>query len=98
MAAILFIGDELTAAGFRLAGATVRVPAPGEAAAALDAARREAELILIGADCAGSLPRAVLREALAAATPLVLVVSGVRELAPPPDPAARVRALLGLES
>jgi len=98
MATILFIGDELTAAGFRLAGANVRVPAPGEEAAALEAARREADLILIASDCAASMPRGVLREALAAAAPLVLVVAGVLDRAPQPDPATRLRALLGLES
>lgn len=38
----IYLGDEVNGAGFRLAGAQVRVPEPGAAAEALDEARAQA--------------------------------------------------------
>ena len=93
----LFIGDEVSAAAFRLAGMTVRVPAEGEEAALLEQAGSGAELVLISAECAARIPRATLRQALAAPAPLTLVVPDVRGHLAPPDMAARLRAQLGME-
>lgn len=98
MPAPVFIGDEVSAAGYRLAGAVVRTPEPGEEAATLEAARSEAQLVLITAEYAERIARPQLNAALGAETPLVLVVAGVRDRNPPPDPGARLRILLGLES
>lgn len=96
MPAPIFLGDEVSAAGFRLAGLRVRIPPAGEEASFLDAARREAELVLIGADCAARMPASVLRQAVAAPLPLVLVVPDLLGRAEPPDLAARLLAQLGI--
>jgi vacuolar-type H+-ATPase subunit F/Vma7 len=98
MAATVFIGDELTAAGFRLAGARVRVPEDGEATRLLEQARGEAELVLITAACARGVDPATLSEALMAARPLVVVVPDAAGIIAPPDLAARMLATLGIET
>ena len=98
MAAPAFIGDELTGAGFRLAGARVFVPEPSEGAGALGRARAEADIILITADCARRIDRSVLREALMAAHPMVVVVPDAASAVAPPDIAAQLRSALGIDS
>ncbi|WP_137893150.1 V-type ATP synthase subunit F [Ramlibacter sp. 2FC] len=96
MPAPIFLGDEVSAAGFRLAGARARVPAPGEEASFLEQARREAELVLLSAECAARIPAPLLRRALTAPLPLVLVVPDLLGRAEPPDLAARLLAQLGI--
>ena len=95
-AAPLFIGDELAAAGYRLAGARVRVPKAGEEAQALSTALGEASLVLISADVAQRLPASLLADASAALRPLLLVVPATQGQAGRPDIALRLRAQLGL--
>lgn len=96
MVALHYIGDEIGAAGWQLAGASVHVPEPGGEAAALDAARGEAALVLISAALAPRIEGATLRRAVAALAPLVLVVPDTQGIAALPDFAARLRAQLGL--
>ena len=98
MPAPIFLGDELAAAGYRLAGAQVRTPSPGEAAAALAQACAQSPLVLLSADLAAQVGAAALQRALAAATPLVLVVPDIHGRVPLPDLAARLRAQLGFEA
>ena len=98
MAAPVFLGDEVAAAGFRLAGANVRTPAPGQESAALAEARAVASLILVSADVAQRIDPATLRAAQAAMSPLVAIVPDVHDAVAPPDLAARLRAQLGLEA
>jgi len=93
---IIFIGDEVAAAGFRLAGVRVAVPQPGEEAATLADARETADLVLIGAEVAARLPQALVRDAVAATAPLVLVVPDVRGRVTLPDAAAILRGQLGV--
>ena len=93
---IVFVGDEVTAAGFRLAGIGVRVPRPGGELAALLAACGEASVVLLGAACAATLPQPVLESALAGLAPLVVIVPDATGREPPADPAAKVRRLLGV--
>lgn len=97
MPAPCFIGDEVGAAGFRLAGADVRIPAPGGEADALAAALRVAPLVLVSAGVAARLPARDLERALAALTPMTVVVPDLSGEAPWPDPAERLRRQLGLE-
>ena len=98
MPAPIFLGDELAAAGYRLAGALVRTPLPAEAAAALAQACAQAPLVLVSASVAARVGAAALQRALAAAAPLVLVVPDVHGGVPLPDLAARLRAELGFEA
>jgi vacuolar-type H+-ATPase subunit F/Vma7 len=98
MAAPVYIGDEVSAAGYRLAGAIVRTPRAGEAAAALAWARAQAPLVLVSAPVAAAVPDIALRAAVSALAPLVLIVPDLHGKVPLPDLAARLRAQLGLEA
>lgn len=94
---VIYIGDELTAAGFRLAGAQVLLPAAGEEAASLARAQRDGQLVLLSADVAARLPRELLGAALAALAPLTLVVPDLLGRQPLPDRAQRLRRRMGME-
>jgi vacuolar-type H+-ATPase subunit F/Vma7 len=97
VAAPIYIGDEVSAAGFRLAGARVNVPEPGRESAALADARASAPLVLVSAAVATRIPEVEMRRALAALAPLALIVPDLRGEAQVPDVAARLRHQLGLE-
>ena len=94
---VTFIGDEVTAAGFRLAGVSVRVPARGAETAALREEVSRAALILIGRGAAERVDPHELQRALASASPLVLVLPDAAGLPPEVDVAARVRLQLGVD-
>jgi vacuolar-type H+-ATPase subunit F/Vma7 len=97
MHAPTYIGDEVTAAGYRLAGALVRVPAVGETTAAFDEARALSPLVLVSAAVAAKIDPATLRTALMALAPLVLIVPDAQGEVPLPDLAERLRGQLGME-
>jgi vacuolar-type H+-ATPase subunit F/Vma7 len=97
MSAPVFIGDEVGAAGYRLAGAAVRTPLPGEETDALAWACGQAPLVLVSAAVATGIAEPVLRRAVSALSPLVLVVPDLQGQVPLPDLAARLRAQLGFE-
>lgn len=93
----VFIGDEATAAAYRLAGLDARVAEPAQAAAAWAGALREAPpLLLITAECAAALPAGALDAALARCDPPVAVVADAAGRVPLPDLLDRVRASLGI--
>ena len=98
MGALVFLGDEVAAAGWRLAGVEARVVAPGRAAADFADAARGAQLVIIGAETAAHVPEAQLRAALRRVSPVTVVVPDLREAVPYPDVAARLRRQLGIES
>ena len=98
MTEVVFIGDEVSAAGYRLAGVRTYVPARGEEAAVLAAVRAEAALVLIAAQSAAQVPNAELAAALSSMKPLVLVVPDVRGAVQPPDLGRLVRKQLGMET
>ena len=98
MASVVFIGDEVAAAGWRLAGAAARIPAPGGEGATLAAALDEAALVLLAAEVAARIPEAQLRAALRRVSTVTVVVPDLREAAPYPDVAARMKRQLGIES
>jgi vacuolar-type H+-ATPase subunit F/Vma7 len=97
MAAPVYLGDEATGAGFRLAGADSRFPAPGDEAAALALARRDAPVVLVSAAVAARIPGEVLRAALRAVPPVTVIVPDLREGFAFADDSARLRRQLGLE-
>lgn len=98
MSVPVYLGDEVSAAGYRLAGALVRTPTAGEETAALAWARSRAPLVLVSAAVAAGIAAGALRAALAALTPLVLIVPDLHDEVPLPDLAARLRTQLGLEA
>lgn len=93
----MFLGDELTAAGYRLAGADVRIIRPDDAGPALTAARTEGyPLILMTAECAEGVAESRLYDALAAVSPQLLLVPDAAGRVPVPDFAVYVRQRLGV--
>jgi vacuolar-type H+-ATPase subunit F/Vma7 len=98
MTTIAYLGDEVSAAGYRLAGARVRTPAPEEARTALAEACGQAQLVLLSSRLAAAIGEQPLRAALSAMSPLVLIVPDPEGGVPVPDLAARLHAQLGLEA
>lgn len=96
MSVCAFIGDEVSAAGFRLAGVDVHVPAAEQAAGLFRRLLGESQLILITAEVAGWLPQDLLARALRADWPLVLVIPDVRGQVQPPDLSSLLRRQLGM--
>jgi vacuolar-type H+-ATPase subunit F/Vma7 len=94
---IAFVGDAIMASGYRLAGVAVHVPPAGEEFAAFERARSEAKVVLVALDVALKIPLPRLEQAIAAQSPLVLIVPDLDGRPSPVDPAARVRRQLGLE-
>lgn len=101
MGAILFIGDELTAAGYRLAGVRVRI-------ASADAVRSvladvdvdeetEVALILLTASLAAALHPKDLARRLKRSVPLLQIVDELGLGAEPPNLAREIRLSLGVE-
>jgi hypothetical protein len=97
-ASCIFLGDELSAAGFRLAGAEARVPPPGGADGCLQQALKDADVVLIGCGCARELAPSALEAALALLSPQVMVVPDWYGAQIAADPAAKARRVLGLET
>jgi vacuolar-type H+-ATPase subunit F/Vma7 len=99
VARIVYVGDEVTAAGLRLAGVETRVATPGDAAESLRGALADgAECVLLDGALSGCVPPALLATALGADAPLFAVVPDVRGRGQPPDLARSVRNALGIEA
>jgi vacuolar-type H+-ATPase subunit F/Vma7 len=98
MGATVFIGDELTATGYRLAGADVMTPSPAETATAFARACADARLVIVTAEFARRIPSADLDTAIVAETPIVTVVPDILGRTAPPDPVRRLRSTLGIET
>ncbi len=97
MARAVFIGDELTGAGYRLAGLEVRTPDSARIAEEVAQALTEGPpLLLITAEYARALGQRALDELLVRSAPLVLLVADARTGAGGPDLAARIRRQLGV--
>lgn len=95
----VFIGDEVSAAAYRLAGLDARVVTPEQMPAAIESARGEKPpLVLLGAASLGRVEPGVLEAALRAFDPPVVVVPDAALTAPGPDLAARARGVLGIEA
>jgi vacuolar-type H+-ATPase subunit F/Vma7 len=90
------IGDEVSAAGFRLSGVDVHVPEPGQAPSLLRRLLGESRLVLVTADVVHWIPEDLLQQAVSAGQPPVLVIPDVRGLAEPPDLALGMRRQLGM--
>jgi len=97
MGAAFFIGDELSATGFRLTGVKPVVAAPDAAAAALYDVRKQAALVIMTAELARHVPAAELEAALIAEAPALAIIPDVRMRTPLPDLARKLRRALGIE-
>lgn len=94
----IFIGDELTAAGFRLTGIETIVPAPDEVSSVLAEARGRAALVIMTADLARHVPATALEAAMLAESPTLAIIPDVLFRAPLPDLSGRLRSILGIEN
>lgn len=97
MGAAVFIGDELSATGFRLTGVKSVVTAPDAAEDALHDAQKQAALVIITAELARHMPAASLEAALIAEAPALAIIPDVRMHTPLPDLARKLRRALGIE-
>ena len=97
MPAPVFIGDEVTAAGYRLAGARTLITDAHSAGERFADAMDKAEIVFITADCASAIEPERLAAALRRAAPLVLVVPDAAGSVPP-DAGGAVDHVLGIES
>ena len=97
MTAPVYIGDEVSAAGFRLAGLRVRVPAEGEFRQALEWAMDQGPLVLISTALAEDIPAQELDVYLSRISPSVVVVPDLTGNIPMPDLSTRLRRQLGLQ-
>jgi vacuolar-type H+-ATPase subunit F/Vma7 len=91
-----FLGDEVSALGFRLAGVECHSPEPGELQGLLGDLLGRVELILMTADLAAMLPQGLLHRVQAAGRPLILPIADVRRQRESTDLAAEVRRQLGM--
>ena len=96
MTAPVFIGDEVTAIGFRLAGVRVRTPLREELASVVAWAQRNSLLILITAEYIAMLDAELQQELLAQQQPPVAVVPDIRAKIPVHDLATHLRSQLGV--
>lgn len=94
----VFIGDELTGAGFRLAGIRVIQPEPDALEGVFNRALEEAPLVILTAGFASELPAHLVEEAVGRAAPPVAIVPAASGGPPLPDMEHEVRAALGVET
>lgn len=98
MAGAIFIGDELSASGFRLAGVETLVPKPNAVGAALEDARARGVLVIITAELARHVPAAQLESAMLAEMPILAVIPDILLRERSPDLTRRLRSVLGIEA
>ncbi len=93
---LVVIADELTALGWRLIGSRILLPQAGAVRDCWHEALRSADLVLITAEYAESIPPLDLDAALLAEKPLVLVIADLRNRREPPAIEQDVRRALGV--
>jgi len=96
MSVPVFIGDEVSAQGYRLAGLDTLVPGEGDLLALIRRSCAGAPLVLVDAALAQRIPAPVLDQLLAGTAPPVVIVPAVRGAAQLPDIATRLRRQLGV--
>ena len=97
MPAPVFIGDEVTAAAYRLAGARIVDPEPHNVDQALVTALSESDYVLLTAEVAASVSPPALEAALAGEEAMVLIVPDVIGGSRPPDLGKEAERALGIE-
>lgn len=98
MSVPVFIGDELTGAGFRLAGLKVFEADAARLEADFRQALNEAPLVIVTTRVVESLPKSLVRSAVRRARPPVAIIPEAVGGPPMPDVEREVRAALGVES
>jgi vacuolar-type H+-ATPase subunit F/Vma7 len=93
----IFIGDEPSAAGYRLAGLRTRSPRADEVLEVFRWACAETDLLLLGVEQARQLPAEELAQARRALQPQILIVPDFRQQVPLRDLPVRIRSQLGMK-
>jgi vacuolar-type H+-ATPase subunit F/Vma7 len=96
MSTCALLADEVTAAGFRLAGGDVHVPDDADLARRFEQLCEEVPLLLVTAELAGRIPPAVLRGRQRTSRALVLVIADARGRCEPEALGAALRRQLGM--
>lgn len=96
MTAPVFIGDEVSAAGFRLAGVRIRSPLPEELPTVISWANKNTSLILISAEYLAMLDRQQQQQLVSQIDPPVTVLPDIRNKTPIRDLATQLRSHLGV--
>jgi vacuolar-type H+-ATPase subunit F/Vma7 len=96
MSTCALLADEVTAAGFRLAGVDVHVPDDADLAQRFERICEEARLVLVTAELVARLPPSLLHRRLRASQPLVLVIPDARGRRTPEALGAVLRRQLGM--
>ena len=91
-----FIGDEVSAAGFRFCGNDVHITDGSDVIALIDKARERASLVLVSSSAVQDLNAAELDALLAGIEPVVVVGPDVRGLHEIPDIVPRIHQQLGM--
>ena len=94
----LFIGDEITATGYRQAGIRTQAVEEGQAAKAVERVLADTRLLLITPACADELGEERLRAIMRRARPLLVIVPDAAGQSALPDIDAAVDRVLGIES
>lgn len=98
MAQVIFIGDEVTAAGYRLAGVACYDPDAGSLPGLLAEMRKNGcDLMMITAQYAGRLSPEKVTDMTLWSHPLVVILPDIRNHQMPPDLEVAVRRELGIE-
>jgi vacuolar-type H+-ATPase subunit F/Vma7 len=92
----VIISDELSALGWRLAGARQLIADEHSVQARLAEAQGDADVVFVTADLTRRLPDSVRKEALLKETPLVAVIAGLPAGSEPPDLELEVKHVLGV--
>ena len=98
MTGIVFIGDEVTAAGFRLTGITTHAPEPDRLATVVAAQQDACDLLLLTTETLSALPAKMRADIDDWHRPLVVFLPDVRNRTPAIDLESRVRRELGIET
>jgi hypothetical protein len=91
-----FIGDEVSAAAYRLCGIDVHIAGSSNALSLIRKSCERASLVLVGSSISQYIHAAELDQLLASIDPPVLIVPEVRGLQDVPDIASRINKQLGL--
>jgi vacuolar-type H+-ATPase subunit F/Vma7 len=92
----IFIGDELTATGYRLAGLQVRTPNREKLRSTLEWAKENTSLILLGSTCIDMLLPRELDELLGTERPAVVIVRDILGSAEMIDLSRKLKEQLGM--
>lgn len=93
----LFAGDEVTGAGFRLAGVECLPDDPEEVVARITADDGACDLVLMTAEFARRLPEPLVARLAEQTRPAVVFLPDLRGAAEPPDLEIAARRVLGIE-